>query len=523
MSLNHYDAIPYDSSPLPQTHPNHLASLGYLYGLPVTDPECCRVLELGSGNGGNLIPMAWYLPSSHFVGVELAPAPAAAAQSLATTLGLSNIQLLQADLMALSAKSLGSFDYVIAHGLWSWVPESVRQQILILIGQVLNPGGVALVSYNTLPGWRMRGMLRDMLGYHTRHATNPEEQFAQTENLMQFLSVGLADLDTAHARYLKAELVGWRQADRGYLYHEYLEPDNTPVLFSDFVKQAQQAGLGYVTDADLASVFPETLGESGVKALYPYQDRLEREQYADFLCNRNFRQSLLCRTQDHPLEQPDPARFQSLAFYADLLIPPKLDLRRAKAQMFRTRDGVAVEVIHPLTKAALMILVNTFPNAMTFDALHNAARQAVTAAGATTLAQQSEHLVGELFNCYAHHHCWAELRPQSLNKPYKPVSHPQIALLGRAQLAAGHRYLSTPRHVTMAVDEFARALADKMDGTATVHELVSQLVEAISIGQITLGSPRTLDKKNLTDGVVANVNRLLVTFARQGLVDYPDI
>ena len=69
--MSDYAEIPYDSLPIHDTHPERLDALGYLFGLSPADPAGCRVLELGCASGGNLVPMAYYLSQSQFLGIDL--------------------------------------------------------------------------------------------------------------------------------------------------------------------------------------------------------------------------------------------------------------------------------------------------------------------------------------------------------------------------------------------------------------------------------------------------------------------
>src|SRR5581483_1342635 len=160
-----YDTIAYPSRCCPQAHPDRLATLATLFGMSPAPVEHCRVLELGCGDGGNLLPLAFALPGSAFTGVDLAPGAIAKANAEARALGLANIQFHCADLLDWPPPG-GSFDYVIAHGLLSWVPDAVRLRVFELCRDRLAPGGVAFVSYNALPGCRIRGMLREMMLFH---------------------------------------------------------------------------------------------------------------------------------------------------------------------------------------------------------------------------------------------------------------------------------------------------------------------------------------------------------------------
>src|SRR5260370_14025547 len=142
---------------------------------PVTD---CRVLEIGCGNGANLIPLAYHLPESRFTGIDLAAAPIAAACTMAGELGLSNIDLRVADLRDLGPE-VGEFDYIFAHGLYSWIPAEVRDRLLAVGRQPLAPEGVAFVSYNVYPGRYPRQMIREILLYPTRGLEAPAERIAE--------------------------------------------------------------------------------------------------------------------------------------------------------------------------------------------------------------------------------------------------------------------------------------------------------------------------------------------------------
>lgn len=227
--MDSYDAIPYQSTPLTDTHPAHLAVIGRLFGLETADPDRCRVLELGCASGGNLVPLAWNLPESSFLGLELSARQAAEGAESVRALGLGNIEIRQGDILTFDAGT-ERFDYIIAHGVYSWVPEPVRERLLALCGELLAPNGVAYISYNTLPGWRMKGMLRDMLLHHVRGVDDPALRLQGAHDLLAFLDTATAGLEALSARFLREEIAHLRTAHPSYLYHEYLETFNEPQL-----------------------------------------------------------------------------------------------------------------------------------------------------------------------------------------------------------------------------------------------------------------------------------------------------
>src|SRR5262245_14549100 len=162
---NSYDEVPYESHPYGQTHPSRLATIATLFGLTPPPVAKCRVLELGCASGGNIVPMAELLPESWFVGVDLSGRQIADGERIVRAAGRTNVRLRHASILDVD-DSYGPFDYILCHGVFSWVPDVVREKILDICSKHLTPNGVAYVSYNTYPGWHMRGMIRDMMRFH---------------------------------------------------------------------------------------------------------------------------------------------------------------------------------------------------------------------------------------------------------------------------------------------------------------------------------------------------------------------
>src|SRR5262245_51727804 len=142
MSSDPYDQVPYPASVIGETHPDRIATQAVLAGMeppPVTD---CRVLELGCNDGTNLLGMALSLPQSQFVGIDVNASAIAQAQARAEAYGLQNIAFHRLDILE-AGPALGSFDYIVAHGVYSWVPDAVRERLLAIIGSNLTPNGIA--------------------------------------------------------------------------------------------------------------------------------------------------------------------------------------------------------------------------------------------------------------------------------------------------------------------------------------------------------------------------------------------
>lgn len=501
-TLASYDALPYESIPITDTHVETLAATARLFGVAAADPSRCRVLELGCAEGGNLIPMAFYLAGSRFVGIDLSHAQVKTGERLIAELGLTNIQLLHRDVAA-GVGDLGEFDYIIAHGLYSWVPAPVREQILAICARQLAPDGIAYISYNTLPGWRTRAMVRDMLLHHTRGARAPRERLLLAQQFIEQYAPAFAAMEGADADFIRDELAYLRQAPASYLYHEYLEDINEPLLFADFMASAQAAGLRYVADTGLASMLPGTLPEAARTAVTQLDDPLVREQAMDFLRARRFRRTLLTHARMAVNPAPDLTTFRSLALYADLHSEEEIDLGAIAPQDFQTSTGARFAVRHPLAKAAVMLLSARFPDGIAYAELAAAASQAVRDYGDAALAEDDGALQTELFSLAA----WQalrmtpEARSYSQELPARPVAH----ALAQAQLRHGQPPAGL-RHTAVQLDAHAARLLQLADGSRDTMTLVAALQEE-------------LEHEGLApEAVAARCEQLLWVFLRNGLL-----
>ncbi|HMM35084.1 MAG TPA: class I SAM-dependent methyltransferase [Thermoanaerobaculia bacterium] len=300
-----YDEVPYVDTCHAATHPDHLATLAEVYGLPAPALERCRVLELGCARGGNLLPMALELPEASFVGVDLSTRQVAEARERAEALGLRNVAFHAMGLEEVDA-GFGTFDFVVCHGVYSWVPEPVRARILEICATNLSAEGLAYVSYNTYPGWSSRGMVRDLVRFHAREEETPEGRVERARGFLEELAGHVVRQEGAYASVLKVEASRFREADDTYLLHEFFEDDNAPCFVHEFLRRAEAAGLEFVAEAQAPGLFdglPDAARElvsrwaGGVAA---------REQYLDLMVNRTFRRTVLRRAGGPPPAAPPP-------------------------------------------------------------------------------------------------------------------------------------------------------------------------------------------------------------------------
>jgi ubiquinone/menaquinone biosynthesis C-methylase UbiE len=304
-----YDAIPYESKSFIETHPDHLAAIATLFGLKPPAIDRCRVLELGCSHGSNLIPMASALPSSTFVGIDLSPVQIAEGQKAAAAKGLTNIQLQVQNILDLD-KSFGQFDYIVCHGVYSWVPPAVQDKIFNICATQLTSNGIAIVSYNAYPGWYIKKVVRDMIYYHACQFGEPREQVRQARSFIEYLAHHvLPESSSTYISNLHTAAVVMREQSDSFILHEFLDDFVQPVYLHEFVARASCHKLRYFADARIPPMYTAGLSSEAVQILAEMApDPIRAEQYIDFLKWRSFRRSLLCHANLNPSPKPLPER-----------------------------------------------------------------------------------------------------------------------------------------------------------------------------------------------------------------------
>ncbi len=462
-----YDQVLYRGLPYAQTHPSRLATMAALFGMEPAPVDRCRVLELGCGDGGNLIPMAFELPGSEFVGLDLAATPIEIGQESARQLGLTNIRLRAADILA-AAPELGEFDYIIAHGVYSWVPEAVREELMRIVGAHLAPHGVAYVSYNALPGCHMRLMLREMMLYHLRDVNDPGSRLQQAIKFLEFLMTAPPTKNTVGA--MQNEVQGFLDRDPAVLFHDELSEAYFPIHFSDFMAHAARRGLQYLAEAAIYDMEPSKASPEAREqlAIYAGGRRIEREQYMDFLKCRKFRQTLLCRADVQIADAPIADRIRALyASSPATPVSPDPDLTGTAIEEFTAPRKAAMKTAHPLAKSAVGILAKRWPEALHFDEL--LARCSELSRAAADSGELSEILLA------THRAGLVELHARAPACTSVPGERPAASTLARWQARQRHS-LTTARHTTIeATGDLELRLLALLDGTRDRRDLATEI------------------------------------------------
>lgn len=398
-----YDLVPYGGWSYAFTHPDVLATVARLRGLATAPVETCRVLEIGCAAGYNLIPMAFSLPNAAFVGIDASSRQIDEGREIAAHLDVPNVELLHQDLTDWDG-SLGQFDYIIAHGIYSWVPSPVRDGLLALCRSALAPNGVAYISYNTYPGWHMMESMRRMMLYHIREIGEPAQRAAAAKELIGFLvqatgaaSYRLSSYPAAYEQLLNGYYHGILnmpdRADSLFL-HDELEAVNDPCYFHEFLAHAEQHELAYVADAEFSTGLPSALPDetsANLLALAQTNGKSgDSGQYLDFVVNRTFRRSLLCHKEVAltPAIEMDVLDTLYFSAHARGLLAEGADPEAASVE-FVSGDGAKLLSDHPVTIVGMTCLKSIWPARATLNQVLEMAY--------TELMETNPHLRAELY------------------------------------------------------------------------------------------------------------------------------
>lgn len=415
-----YDEVAYPSVPLGQTQPDRMAVIAHLRGLEPADPQMARVLEIGCSDAGNLAALAAYAPDAAFVGIDLSAAAVARAQDAVAA--LPNLTVVQADLRDFDQ---GGFDYVIAHGVYSWIPRP--QDLLECVARNLAPRGIAYISYDVKPGAHLRTMVAEML-------LRESSGIADARNLLRV--VEKAEAAGKYAEILRAVARRTSAKPDYVLLHDELAAEHHPVFFDEFAARASEVGLGYLGEAHLAD-FARPVAEVPT-------GEIAREQWWDYVSNRTFRQSLWTRDAAGPLDA------QALT---ELWLAAPAQHLRTRGQQSRLRLLRDVEVsVDRATRDDLLRLGAAWPGCVQASDLKTA-----PAAWLQMLAARAIEVRYRPVPCV------------------RPGAAPRVVDYMRGQ-AAADGLVTTARHEMLRLeDELSRTAVSLMDGQATRAQIAEKL------------------------------------------------
>lgn len=472
-----YDAAPYESMPFAQTQPANLAAIAMLFGRRPPNVADARVLELGCASGGNIIPLAARFPDSQFRGIDLSRRHVELGCERIASLGLKNIDIRIGDLADPDVVA-GEYDYIICHGVFSWAPPAAQDGILSICSKRLAPNGVAYVSYNVLPGWQLRKIIRDIFRFHSGEtgaaSASPKDRVARGRWMLEQLATVSSEA-TPYGQLLRREAKQLSGLSDSYIFGEFLSDENAPCYFHEFLRRAEAAGLEYVTDTDLHTSLFENVSPDLHRLIVAMAgpDPRMAEQYYDFFQGRQFRQSVLVKAGGaiESGRNADHRRIAHLNFSSDLRLDPAGS--KGEAKVLRHQGGRTITTNDPLVAQALDYLGASAPETRNLrqivDHLHVGGEAERQAAADRVLASLLRIIVSGLAGMSA--------TPIALGRASE--ARPKAWRVARHDGKTGQPWTTNLKHMPVKLDSVARALLPLVDGKNDKDALAAHLAALI--------------------------------------------
>jgi trans-aconitate methyltransferase/methyltransferase-like protein len=471
-----YNELPYPSMPFAYTQPAHLAALACLFGLETPAADRARVVELGCASGGNIIPLAARFPNARFVGIDLSQRQVGDGRKRVEALGLQNIEIRQGDLanVRLSGEE---FDYVICHGVFSWVPSDTQDRILEICADGIAPNGLAAISYNVLPGWHLRRAVRDICIHHVGTEGTPRERVAGARKILAQIAEGVSD-NEPYGLLLRREAERIAQLPASYVLGEFLAPDNHPMHFHEFVARTEKHGLMYLCEGNLASSISESLFPDTERRLRAMSgaSAFDVEQYKDFFTGRPFRRSVLTkpRAPDSAATAPNPDRLRSLHLASPLQHDPSESDEHLS--VYKDDRGRLIRAKEPHLRRALDRLADAYPSTCSLV-------QLIDVSADPGVEARVCHALFTLVSAGQ-----ATISTVPLRSGRAMAERPRVWPVARVEANAGQPWLTNLRHDAVALNPVVRRFAACVDGSRDRRDLRAQLLKTIRGNELGAGN-----------------------------------
>ena len=482
-----YDDAPYKSKTFYYTQPGRQQMVLKLLGFITPNLENARVLEIGCSFGGNIIPFALENPKAEVIGVDLSSVQIEEGNRIIKYLGLENIRLIHQNILDFDS-SLGKFDYIICHGVFSWVNEEVQRGILNVIKDHLSENGSAILSYNTYPGWKNLEVARDVMLFRDEMLKNRGEQINESNAVrygrgaIEFLS----QFSILNEK-IKDGITGIKEKDDYYILHEYFEENNKPMYLYDFNKMLLEHQLIHVVDSDLMKTFPNISNEIEEKLSAECgSDNIAKEQYYDFLLDRQFRVSIVThKTNKEKINISKDIRITDLK---------EISLR---GKYEKNKDGFYIiennEIKDEEVSLILDILSETYPNTITIDELEKKVREKNKLENNNVYANAVYLMYGKLVEAYSNKLTVKKEEKIKLNSKYK--NYLNYFITNPNPVIALASYQGTVNYDT--INPMMLFIMTLFDETRTDKDIFNLLLEKEKTGEIVINFDETSSKEEV--------------------------
>lgn len=473
-----YDDVPYGSFPVSASHPDRLYSMASLFGQKPVLPDNARILEIGCAGGGNLLPLASLFPNATCVGVELSQVQCDYGTKAIEYTRFKNVTIQQGSVTEIGPE-LGEFDYILCHGVYSWVPDFVREAILRVCSQNLSPNGVAYVSYNVMPGWYFKGMIRGMMLEHVKGIVEPFKRIGQARALLKFLVDANVNSHTTHAEFIRTEAALLQKLPDSYLMHEYLEEHNNAFYFRDFIREAMKHNLQFLGESSIASTWIGNFTRDAQKGLEPISDAIQRGHYTDCITGRTFRETYLMHADRTVNRSINTENLQEVRFSAKMeyLGAEKNSSSGSVLKRYKSKTGMTVQSNDATIQHALECLTEDYPHS--YSASEIVERLSKTLPKDLREKLDVNHIAGNLIQGVLAG--WVEFRCLPDRLQLRGHKKPKVTDWARCQAQAG-KYATNLRHEFINLSEINRQIIPILDGIKDKSEIVREVSFLIQSG-----------------------------------------
>lgn len=501
-----YDNMPYESYPYEQTAPDKLMMLAKLFKMnpePV-DVSTAKVLELGCAGGGNIIPHAINYPKAKFVGIDLSAVQIDEAKKHQEALGLKNIEFHHMSITDIDI-NFGKFDYIICHGVLSWVPDFVRKKIFEVCRDNLNENGLAYISYNTLPGWNMVRSIRDMLIYHAAMFNDTKEKALQSRLLLDFMKNTFEGSKDPHAEVIRMEAELLSSKADSYLCHDHLEDNNTQYYFHEFMKEAQSCGLQYLADTSIASMYVGNMPAKVAEKLHVINDIVRTEQYMDFIRNRRFRCTVLCHDKakiNRNINNNDITQFNMMFSIRPEKPLQDIDLNNNLESLkffYGNDESSHLSTSSNYMKAILYSFAENSNNPVSFEQVTQSANKKL---GGTKLSEIKAELINIAMRLVLQGYINLSLQKNTVPNLTKPKAYS----LAKYQVTLPQNWVTSQRHKIVVLNIFEKIALQYMDGKNDKNAILNLVIKHVESGELVLNR----DDKKIED--IATIKEELSKF-----------
>ncbi|BAQ65189.1 class I SAM-dependent methyltransferase [Geminocystis sp. NIES-3709] len=252
--------------------------------------------ELGCGRGYTTNLLASAYPHAQFYANDFNPSHILEAKTLAEMANTKNVHFFDDSFAEFINQDLPHFDFIVLHGIYSWISKENRQAIINFIRQKLKVGGLVYVSYNTLPGWSAVMPMQGLMLRHQKRSSLPileaiEEALNFTEQLLEANATYFVQNPVIKSRYEQL-----KQQNRHYLAHEYFNEEWNSFYFDEVAQELNEAKLNFVGSAHILDYIDIlNLSTTAQTQLNNIKDPIYKEVVRDFFLNTQFRRDIFAR------------------------------------------------------------------------------------------------------------------------------------------------------------------------------------------------------------------------------------